>query len=235
MLKRAFSPPPFSWYLKSSSSLPPSEASLSALCCAVARWLVPPAWLACHLGDTTSPPAQGLCVGQQPGNCWRFDNDSNAYHFFFFFFLIASVTAKHISFRAEEEKMSLKPDKMVSLWLASFIWWKISLVMLVLLAVFPLTPVISQHELETISETSFLTLHHFPPQKDIYFFCSRSLGSAISMFSCIHSILCACDTLLCLWVFRVWKPAVICKHVFRIGKWGGVGSKHFTACCAEKI
>lgn len=154
---------------------------------------------------------------------------------FFFFFLIASVTAKHISFRAEEEKMSLKPDKMVSLWLASFIWWKISLVMLVLLAVFPLTPVISQHELETISETSFLTLHHFPPQKDIYFFCSRSLGSAISMFSCIHSILCACDTLLCLWVFRVWKPAVICKHVFRIGKWGGVGSKHFTACCAEKI
>lgn len=85
------------------------------------------------------------------------------------FLLIASVTAKHISFRAGEEMMSLKPDKVVSLWLASFIWWKISHVILVLLVVFLPTPVITQHELETISETSFLTLHHFPLQKFFFF------------------------------------------------------------------
>lgn len=113
--ERAFSPPPvlsLGIQRAAAPSLPPSEAVLSASCCAVARWLVPPAWLSYHLGDTTSPPAQGLYVGQQPGNCWRFDSDSNAYHFFFF---IAIMTAKHISLRAGKEVMSLKPDKVVSL------------------------------------------------------------------------------------------------------------------------
>lgn len=232
--ERAFSPPPvlsLGIWRAAAHCLPPRLLSQH---CAV-LWpdglSLLPGW-ACHLGDTTSPPAQGLCVGQQPGNCRRFDNDSNAYHFFFLIF-IASVTAN--SFRAGEEMVSMKLDKVLSLWLASFIWWKISHVMLVLLAVFLLTPVITQHELETISEMSFLTLYHFPPQKYIYIFCSCSLGSAISMVSCIHSILCACDTLPCLRVFRVWKPPVICKYIFHIEKWGGAGFKHFTAWCAEKI
>lgn len=104
------------------------------------------------------------------------------------------MTAKHISLRAGKEVMSLKPDKVVSLWLASFIWWKISHVKLVLLAVFLPTPVITQRELETISETSFLTLHHFPSHHRkvfVFFFLLMFFGvSDFSVFLCTHHSLC---------------------------------------------
>lgn len=79
--------------------------------------------------------------------------------------------------------------------------WKV-----MLLAVFLMTPEIPQNE--WVQKWAFPPSPSLPTPPQNMFIFSVTFFSDFSCFLWTQHYVCACDSLHCLWVFRVWKPPV---------------------------